>query len=52
MGCGIAPWNVQQFEIEKMDNDFVITNKITKVKASLIFYHFHGVREFINSDHI
>ncbi len=50
LGCGIAPWNVQQFEIEKNDNDFVITNKITKVRTSLIFYHFHGVREFINSD--
>lgn len=50
MGCGIAPWNVQQFEIEKMDNDFVITNKITKLKAELMFYHFHGIKEFVNSN--
>ncbi len=50
MGCGIAPWNVQQFDIEKDENTFIISNKITKVKATLVFYHFHGVKEFLYED--
>ena len=47
IGCGIAPWNVQQFNIEKSDSGFMLTNKITKLKEKLVFYHFHGVREFL-----
>ncbi len=50
MGCGIAPWNVQQFDIEKNGDFFEITNKITKTKSPLIFYHFHGAREFLEKD--
>ena len=48
MGCGIAPWNVQQFEILNDNDQLYIQNKITKVKDKLIFYHFHGLKEFIN----
>ncbi len=50
MGCGIAPWNVQQFDIEIKDDKFLITDKITKIKNTMIFYHFHGVKEFLEKD--
>lgn len=50
MGCGIAPWNVQQFEIIKSDKEIFIKNKITGVKDKIVFYHFHGTRAYKTSD--
>lgn len=49
-GCGLAPWNVQQFDIFKENERFIIQNKITKIKEELIFFHFHGLREFLMED--
>lgn len=46
MGCGIAPWNVQQFFITEESRQIYVTNKITKVKDKLLFYHFHGTRAY------
>lgn len=46
MGCGIAPWNVQQFDILEEDGKLFVQNKITKVKDRMVFYHFHGLREY------
>lgn len=50
MGCGIAPWNIQQFDIIKENDKFIIINKITKLKEKMIFYHFHGVKEGVNNN--
>ena len=47
MGCGIAPWNVQQFDFEKNGNGINLINKITKQKTPLVFFHFHGTREYL-----
>ena len=47
IGCGIAPWNVQQFELSKENGAIFVQNKITKLKDKLVFYHFHGLKEFI-----
>lgn len=46
MGCGIAPWNIQQYNIIETDHKLYVQNKITKVKDLLIFYHFHGLRDY------
>lgn len=50
IGCGIAPWNVQQFEVSEENNILYVQNKITKMKDRIVFYHYHGLREYKNSD--
>jgi hypothetical protein len=42
LGCGVAPWNIQQFEIVKDDSSVSII-KDGKI-APIVFYHFHGFR--------
>lgn len=46
LGCGIAPWNVQQFDLLNESGEVWVCNKITKLRAKLVFFHFHGVREY------
>lgn len=46
IGCGVAPWNVQQFNIIDDNGQLFIQNKITKVKDKLVFYHFHGIKKY------
>lgn len=50
MGCGIAPWNVQQFDILEEEGKLYVQNKITKLKARMVFYHFHGLREYLDDE--
>jgi 2-polyprenyl-3-methyl-5-hydroxy-6-metoxy-1,4-benzoquinol methylase len=45
-GLGIAPWNVQK--IRKIDRGFVTLDDGQVYK--IIFYHFHGLKVFFNSD--
>lgn len=35
---GIAPWNLNRYQLEKRENEFYSNNKM------IIFYHFHGFR--------
>ncbi len=45
LGCGIAPWNIQQYKIEETkDNGLILTETRTNDSAKLVFYHFHGIR--------
>lgn len=46
MGCGIAPWNCQQFELMTDNGRFCIQDNITKQKAEVVFFHFHDLREY------
>lgn len=46
IGCGVAPWNVQKYEIIDDKGIINIQSKITKISRPLIFYHFHGVKEY------
>ena len=39
-GAGVAPWNVQQYEIIK-NNKYLIKKKKTNQEFELIFYHYH-----------
>jgi hypothetical protein len=43
LGGGVAPWNVQQYELIFNDTGVVVTERSGKT-APLIFYHFHAVR--------
>ncbi len=49
MGCGVAPWNIQQFDVSIEDGLVYVVNKITKVRTLLIFYHFHGIKEYCDN---
>jgi len=53
IGCGLAPWNIQQFTLSNENNILYVQDKITKIKQLVVFYHFHSLRElFINSKEI
>jgi hypothetical protein len=41
IGCGLAPWNIQQFDIINENGILFSHDKITKKKEPVIFYHFH-----------
>jgi len=46
LGGGVAPWNIDSYEIIKKDNEIFIIEKETgdKHEIPLIFFHFQGVR--------
>jgi hypothetical protein len=43
-GGGVAPWNVQQYDIIKSENGYLVRNRATSKISDLIFFHFHGLR--------
>lgn len=45
-GAGLAPWNIQKYNLIKGDGGLYIQDKITQKKEELIFYHFHGLKEY------
>ena len=45
----MAPWNLQQLDFLENDGKFFVQNKITKVKCDLVFFHYHGLREYLKS---
>ncbi len=51
LGGGVAPWNIQQYNIEQ--NKTIVTGfeKATDTKFEVIFYHFHDLK-FINDNQI
>ena len=52
IGCGVAPWNIQKFDLKINGNGFSVCDKITKVTDKLIFFHFHGLKEMQSKDGI
>jgi hypothetical protein len=44
LGGGVAPWNVQQYQIFVDNGQYLGIEKTTKTKFDLIFFHFHFVR--------
>lgn len=51
LGSGIAPWNVQKVNVIKLEEEsYSVEDKITKVVAPLIFYHFHGLKQYLKKD--
>lgn len=48
LGGGIAPWNVQQYNLYKSNNTIYVQDNRTQRTDKLVFYHFHGVKFFEN----
>lgn len=45
LGGGVAPWNVQQYElVAYAEQNIILEDKRSKQKFSLVFYHFHDVK--------
>jgi hypothetical protein len=44
IGCGLAPWNIQQYNIIIENNKLFSQDKITRKKEPVIFYHFHQLK--------
>ena len=44
LGGGVAPWNLQQFNLLRENGELFVQEKKTGVKQLLIFFHFHGLR--------
>jgi hypothetical protein len=47
-GGGIAPWNVQQYKCYKKEGIIYLRNKKTGTDSPLVFFHFHGLKFFLN----
>lgn len=47
LGGGVAPWNVQQYEVDSASPSPVLIERSTAKKFELVFYHFHALK-FIN----
>ncbi|MFO0508323.1 MAG: glycosyl transferase [bacterium] len=43
-GAGLAPWNIQQYEIVSSDEPLRVRNKTTSQDWLVVFYHFHWLR--------
>jgi hypothetical protein len=48
IGCGAAPWNIQQYDIINNENVLNLQDKITKLKMPLVFFHFHTLKKYIS----
>jgi hypothetical protein len=44
LGGGVAPWNIQQYELSREDNHWWITLPGRSPRVPLVFYHFHYVK--------
>ena len=50
LGGGLAPWNIQQYEIDTTIGDRIFFNeKNVSTKFEAVFYHFHYVRFYKNN---
>ena len=47
-GGGLAPWNVQQYDLINQNNSISLIDKLTKKKYPLVFFHFHGLKFYVD----
>lgn len=45
-GGGLAPWNIQQYNIIRREGTLYVQNKQTGVSSEVVFYHFHHLRNY------
>jgi hypothetical protein len=50
-GGGLAPWNIQQYQVILNDNSLSVKNRTTESEWQIVFYHFHALR-FLTTDKI
>lgn len=48
-GGGVAPWNIQQYDLIDKTSELYILNKRSKIHFPLVFYHFHGLKFYSNN---
>jgi len=46
IGCGIAPWNMQQYDFFVKNEKITVSDKITKEQGKLIFVHYHNLKKY------
>jgi len=46
IGCGIAPWNMQQYDFFSKDEKIIVSDKVTKEQGKLIFVHYHNLKKY------
>lgn len=46
LGGGVAPWNVQQYALDRSSSDGIRVNGLP-----LVFFHFHGYRRYVDDVH-
>jgi hypothetical protein len=44
IGGGVAPWNIQQYEIYETEGSIELVEKSSNRKENLIFFHFHDFK--------
>lgn len=45
IGCGVAPWNIQKYDISVEDGTYFVMERVTKIKKPVIFFHYHALLE-------
>lgn len=45
IGCGVAPWNVQKYVVSLEAGRPYVTDRITKIKKPIVFFHYHALAE-------
>ena len=46
IGCGVAPWNLQKYEIIQAEKEILLKERITGISAPIVFFHFHQLKEY------
>ena len=46
IGCGIAPWNMQQYDFIFRENKIIVSDNITREQGELIFIHYHNLKKY------
>jgi hypothetical protein len=49
IGVGVAPWNIQQYEISSTSKGIIGREKRSGKQSEIIFYHFHGLKFLKNN---
>ncbi len=44
LGGGVAPWNIQQYDLNLVNGRIFLDNLSTRERIELIFYHFHNLK--------
>ena len=45
IGCGVAPWNIQKYDISVENGTYFVTERVTKIKKPVVFFHYHALLE-------
>lgn len=49
LGAGVAPWNIAQYRLYKIENDKIyVQHKKSKISISLVFFHFQAMKYLEN----